>query len=220
MVNIGSISHDELVKRCNFRCKHKHNGIDHPMCFEEERGLKERIGYLDIETSDLKGDYGMILTYSILPEDSDEILCSTIKQKEMWSGKFDRRIVSDLCKDLAKFDRLITFYGARFDIPFIRTRALRYNIPFPGYADIKHTDVFDTIKRKFKLRRRSLQVACDFFQIPSKNHPLVPEIWWKAIIGHPDGLAYMLEHNQEDVVCLKELWHRVNKYSRYTKSSI
>lgn len=237
-LNPANLKKDELIRRLNYHCQHGHDGLSHWECFNKEKGIKERIGYLDIECSNLNADFGIVLSYCIKedgvgsttgPEDGEDvdeycnkngILHRVLTQREIRNGTFDAKLLEQCAKDMKKFDRIITYYGARFDIPFLRTRSIHFDLDFPLYREVKHTDAFDVVKRKLKLHRRSLAVVCDFFDVPSKGHRLNPEIWQKCLSGDKAALQWVLMHNVEDVISTELAWHKIEKYARLTDTSI
>ena len=220
-LNIANVRKDEIIKRSNFRCIHRHNGLDHHTCYDKERGIKERIGYLDIEGFGMgfSADTGCVMTYCILSEDG-ELISNFATPKELLSDQMDKRLMSDLCNDLRKFDKIITYYGKRYDVPYLRTRSLGYGLDFPKYKELNHIDVYDIIKHKFSFRRRSLEASCRYFNIPSKGHRFGFEMWRKAFQGRKDAMKNILLHNIEDVESLQALYHIVAPSARLVDSSI
>lgn len=219
MSNLANMKKTEIVARSFFRCFHGHDGLSHPNCYSEEKGIKEKLGFLDIEASNLNADFGFVLSYCIKIEDG-EVITNLIKPEEITNGTFDTRLMKELCDHIRGFDRILTYYGARFDIPFVRTRCIFHKIPFPVYQEVKHTDVYDIAKRKLNLHSKRLGVICDFFDIPAKGHSMKPAIWNRCCAGHMPSLNYVLTHNIEDVECLETLYHRIRDYARLTDTSI
>ncbi len=111
-------------------------------------------------------------------------------------------------------------HNSRFDLPFLRTRAIFWELDFPIYKSIYATDVYYIIKNKFRLHRNRMETACRTFGIPCKTHPINPEIWQDAMTGDRKALQYILEHNVEDVISLELLWKKVNQYALENKRSI
>lgn len=218
-MNIANMKKDEIIKRSNFRCKHGHNGLAHPKCYDTETGGGERIGYLDIEASNLNADFGFVLSYCI-KVDGGEVIKNLITPDEIHSGEFDKRLMIELCEHLRQFDRIVTYYGARFDIPFVRTRCIYHKIDFPLYKEVKHTDVYDIAKRKLNLHSKRLGVICDFFGIPAKGHGMKPAVWNRCCAGHLPSLKYVLVHNIEDVESLETLYHRIRDFAKINDTSM
>lgn len=207
-------------------CKHSHSYLEHYACFLEEKPkdcpFVERIGFLDIETSNLDGDFGIIFSYGIKPLNVDKILGRVVTQQEMRRHVFDRKLVAECVQDMKKFHRLIVHWGKdrRHDIPWIRTRALLYGIDFPGYKDLYVEDTFDLAKSKLKLHRNRLETICSFFDIPSKGHPMHPKMWQKAQTGDKESLEWIWKHNLEDVYSLEAVWKLLKDFGPRRKTSV
>lgn len=216
------------------RCVHR-KGIDsdHVACFavgnvvdkREDQSLPwymtpgYKIGFLDIETDGLKADFSTMLTWCIKPLDSDEVQFSSITKGELFRGDVDKRVVADLVKTLSEYKILIGYYSSRFDIPYIRSKALHHNIEFPKWGEIYTHDLYDTVKRKLKLSKNSLDNACDYLGIKGKT-PIDKDYWRKAKYGDHESLEKVLEHNIADVKITEELYKRTLGYRNFTKTLI
>lgn len=231
---ISRLTKRDILRLSRLTCKkHSHSYLVHPRCALEDGViqiskdgksyvLQEKIGFLDIETWTLnfKADMGILLTYCIKELDG-KIIKNSITPKECQLKKDnDKRIMKDLIKDLNKFTRLIGHYSTFFDLPFLRTRAVYYNLDFPIYQTIYHSDTYLMLKSKFSLRNRTLRNACKFFNIPAKDHSFEFQLWYNAAKGDKKALDHVLAHNIEDVISTEELWKKINQYSPNSKRSI
>ncbi len=219
MINIYALSLAERKKRLNFRCIHHHNGLDHPNCYDQANGLKERIGFFDLETSNLNANWGIILSYCIL-SDYGELYKRLITKEEIMSGKFDKEVCKQFCEDARKFDRLIGWYSEKFDAPYARTRCMFHKIGFPIYKEIKHTDGWRIARNKMKLHSNRLGVVAPFLGIEAKEHPINPSVWLKCLSGNQEALNFVMTHNIEDVETLRKVWHRLEDYTKVTNNSL
>lgn len=174
-------------------------------------GHELRLGYIDIETTNLKANVGHMLSWCIKPRDEDTISGALITKEELFNGTFDRRITEELMEELLNYDLIFTYYGTRFDIPFIRTRAIDHQLDFPIYRQLSHKDLYYQVRSKLQLTRNSLAVATEFLGIEGKSY-LDPRIWRKAAYGDKESLSYIYEHNEQDVIILEELHKRLEKY--------
>lgn len=222
MENLNKLLKAEILDRFNFRCKHRHNGLTHPSCYEKEKGGGERIGFLDIESGgSLDADWGVVLSYAIKPLDG-KIIHAMIKPKDILNKNVrDKHLLEQFCKDVWKFDTLVVYYGRdaggryqRHDIPFLRTRAAKWGVEgFPRWHEMKVVDVYDIIRGKFKLSRRKLIDACRLFGFKNNAQPFNVDIWLDALQGKQYALNYVLfDHNDHDVIALEEVWKRVIQY--------
>ena len=221
-VNPFKLLKSELQIYLSGYCKHRVPYAQHPNCFIkeiQEGGKKRLVGVLDIEFDNFKADFGTILTYAIKVLNKKKIYTGRIYKKDLQKFDFDKRIVTSLVKDINKFDELITYYGTKCDIPYIRTRTLYHNLDFPFYGFIKHIDLYYWVKFRLKLHRNSLDSACRFLGIKDKNH-VDMEIWRRAKLGDKKSLDYVLKHNIGDVISTEKVYHALKNYSRKTSRSL
>lgn len=207
-------------------CKHRHTIKTHPSCFQGGKLIddaqwwkKIKTGYLDIEASNLKANFGHMISWSIKDLKTGKVYYDSITSADILSGKFDKRIVKSLLSAIKEFDCLVTYYGTGFDIPFIRTRAFSHGFDFPNFGLIKHIDLYYTVKSKLCLTRKSLEVACELFGIEGKTR-LDPAIWIMATIGNAKAVKEVLNHNIADVDILQQLHSKLETQSKFTKKSL
>jgi len=204
-------------------CRHQHDYLSHYSCFLSEKPdgspFKERVGYLDIESTGLKGNWDYMLAYCLKVE-GGEVLGRHLTQREITHYKFDKNLTKELIANVNTFDRVITYYGTKFDIPFIKTRAEKWGLNFPSYRDLWATDVYYIAKANLLLHSTRLMHVCDLLGIPSKGHKLDPDIWQKAQSGHVPSLEWIFQHCSEDVVSLEMAHNRLKKYTLPAKRSI
>jgi uncharacterized protein YprB with RNaseH-like and TPR domain len=201
------------------RCKaHGHTFLAHYQCYLTEQKTKERIGFFDIEASNLKADFGILLSYSILGQDGE--LLGDVITKEDLHGDLDRRIVKQMVADLRKFDIIVGFYSTKYDIPFARTRAHVHHLDFPAFGELQHRDVYYLIKYKFSLSRNSQENAARMLTGKTMKTRMKPEQWVRALGGDKESLDYIFEHNKRDVKDLKRLYNAVTKYAKNTTKSV
>lgn len=220
-LNIFSLSATERKKRQKFHCIHRNNGLYHPNCYNKHYKIEpEKIGFLDIETSNLSSDFGIILCYAI--RYGNKTISNSITPAEIKAGSYDKRLLTDLCKDLRKFNRVITWYGYKFDIPYCRSRAILHKLDFPIYKEVYHTDAYQKAKILIRtLHSKRLGVVASFYGIKAKEHSLNPTIWLKCLSGDTKALRFVQTHCDEDVYSLQQVWDRVLlPYVILAKSSI
>ena len=220
----------EMVWLGTHYCKHHHTYLEHYNCFIKDypAGIKgivslpERIGILDIETTNFKSNWGYVFCYYIKHYGKNKYEKYMLSQKEVRHISQDRKLVKQLCKDIRKFDRIIVYWGKdrRHDIPFLRSRALFYGLDFPKYKDLYVTDLYDICKTKLSLNNYKMATACRFFEIPVKQHPYSPTIWNRAQSGHRPSLKIVAKHCKEDVDSTDLLTQKMIKFVRISKTSI
>lgn len=205
-----------------FRCIHGHNGLTHGNCWKMAKGIKDKIGFFDIETSDLNADWGFLLSYCIKYEGGG-IIKRCITPKEVLNDKLrDHRLIKEFARDVLLFDTLVVYYGKdtggryqRHDIPFMRTRFEFWRHKgFPKQKEMGIIDVYDVVKSKLKLKRNSMQYACNFLGIINKTTPHDFGVWQRARDGNRAALRKILKHNEEDVITTEELYKRIYHYKK------
>lgn len=175
-------------------------------------GHEVTFGYLDIESTGFNANIDVMLSWCIKGRDNKKVEGAVITREELMSDNQDARIVELLVEEMNKYDVLVTYYGTKFDIPFIRTRALYHGTYFPMYRQKSHKDLYYVVKSKLKLHRSSLMAATEFFGIEGKTRVL-PKHWQKARFGDPKSLQYVYKHNVADVVILEKLHKKIEEYS-------
>lgn len=160
-----------------------------------------------------------MLAYCIKRHGGDT-LKRLITPKEISALTFDKRLCSQFLEDLDQFDRLITYFGTRYDVPFLRTRCLSHGLGFPPMGTLFHTDAYYAVRHKLKLHSGRLEAACTFFGIPSKSTKLDPGVWRNAQAGCTKSLNLVLSHNVEDVESLESLWTILQGHTKVNKTSL
>jgi uncharacterized protein YprB with RNaseH-like and TPR domain len=222
-INPFNLKKAELQSYLTGSCKHRMPYQQHPNCFRQEilnndKPIKR--GFLDIEFVNFKANYGCILTYAIKVQGKNKYYTGKLDKKlDLEDYKFDKRIVSDLVSDIKKFDEIITFYGTRCDIPYIRTRALKYGFDFPFYGYVKHKDIYFLAKFKLSLSSNSLETVCQLLGVKGKNH-MNPDMLLKGLLGHEKSLNDIMIHNLRDVRITEKAYNRLINYARKSNRSL
>ena len=107
-------------------------------------------------------------------------------------------------------DELVTQNGDRFDIPWIRTRALHHGIPMsPNHVSI---DTYKAAKYKFRFNSNRLDYLGQFMGEGKKIKTDFD--LWKAILLKNDrkALTKMVTYCKQDVRLLEKVWDKMNPY--------
>lgn len=214
----------ELVKYMTGRCKHCHTYAEHPNCWFLEQNKKPRVGYIDIETSNLDANYGIIITYCIYDDMNNSIIENTINLEDIRKGLFDKNLCIQLIEDILKFDILKGYYSTLFDIPFIRSRCLKWKLNFPIYKTIDHKDIYYMVKRLLKLNKNSLEVAARFLKLPGEKTHVDGDTWMQSLMCdgkiQKESLKKILDHNREDVILTRNADYQLKEFDRGIVKSI
>lgn len=219
-INLANYKKDEIIKMNAWKCpSHSHTGLEHPQCYLREHGKDLKRCFFDLESTSLNGTFGFILTYSIKPEGDSNVITGTVTKKEVEDGTYDKRIVKECIDALMKFDRVYTYYGSRFDLPLLRTRALEQGVEFPIYGAMSQKDIYYIAKYKLKLHSNRLDCVCDLLNISGKTH-INPKIWRLASGGNKKAIDAILEHNIADVEVLELVYNKLKNFVKEDNKSI
>lgn len=193
----------------------------------EEQALgKLRTGYLDIEATHLKGNWGYILTWYIKPDGRKDYDFSIITKEEIFKEEFDKRVVRELLLAFNDYDIIYTHYGVDnygFDIPFIRTRAFAHGLEnlLPKYMEKFIADTWPIAKKKLKLHSNRLGTIAEAVGIRNVcKTPLSPDKWRLAAIGNKKALEYIALHNKRDVQLLERVHKKLKCIEKRKMTSI
>lgn len=167
-----------------------------------------RAGYLDIETTDLAANRGFMLSYYIKVAGQNKFYCNGIKREDILSGKLDLNLIKQLLVDLESFDLLYTYYGSKFDIPFINSRIAKQGLEQIEYQSKFQKDLYFAVRHHHRLTRNTLDEATRIYNLQTRTvykSKLDIDIWQQASVGNQKSLAYILTHNKWDVILLEKL---------------
>lgn len=214
----------EIVWLACHHCKaHSHSFLSHYACYQKEQPERDRVGIIDLETSNLDADYGIILTWCIKPLGSSDIIYDVITVDDIKKGRNgdeDKRVTRTCIEAMSNFDKVIGYYSKRFDLPYLRARALHMNLDFPFYGSIKHIDVYDIIRNRFKMSRKRQELACRFLLGHTDKTHFDGSVWRDAARGDKKALGEVLQHNKYDVTDLEQLYLKVIDFARRNDTSI
>jgi len=173
--------------------------------------MEDRVGYLDIETSQLVADFGICYSWCIKEAGKEHYEQSTITRQELLDGTLDKRVIEELVDAMRHYTLLYTYYGSRFDVPFVRTRALMHEIPFIPRGEIEHRDLYYLARRVLRVHSNRLENVCAVLGIKGKTR-IEQRYWILANTGEPEAIRYIAEHNRADVTILEKVHERLAEF--------
>jgi len=162
---------------------------------DEGRRQAKCYGYLDIETTGFSGREADLTVVGVA-------LVQGARQR--FGQLFGAQITADKVLDLLDgADRLYTYNGRRFDLPFIKdSLGLDLHRHFP------HTDLmFDCWRHHLKGGLKAVEVRLGIpRQLPGMNGYMAVRLWWDYVNDNNlESLRLLLEYNKEDVLNLHTL---------------
>lgn len=214
----------DVVWLAEHRCEaHGKDFLGHYTCFVRESPdtspLKEKIGVFDLESTGLVANWSHMLCWCMKDRDTGEITHDLITTKEA-RDKNDKRLIKSAVNEIKKYDRIIGWYSSRFDIPYVRSKAIYHKIEFPAYKDLYHTDLYYACRSKMRLHSNRLQSFCEYLGIPAKGHRMTPELNMACGRGDKEALEVVLLHCREDVDSTLSAFEVLLKHMLIGKQSI
>ena len=218
---VSRLTKKQIVYLNQHHCRHGHRYLDHYNCYLEENPEGIKTGFFDIETTGLTADWGIMICYCIKEAHKNKILQRAITKDEIQSEKIlDRKVVKQCIEDLQKFDKIITHYGTRFDIPFVRSRALYHNLPFPLYGEIVHKDTYYMCRNKLQISKNRLENACRHVLGKTRKTHLIPEYHLLSLQGDKKAIKFIIDHCRRDVRDLEDLYWKLEGFTLDSARSI
>jgi hypothetical protein len=181
--------------------------------------------FFDIETSPNIGifwraGYNLTITpYDIIQERA--IICVSWKWENedkihtlTWDKNHcDKKLLKDFIKELEKADEAIAHNGDRFDIKWIRTRAIKHGI------DMHHTyNTIDTLKLSksgFNFNSNRLDYIAQYLGVGKKLETGGLDLWKKVCLEKcTDSLKKMVDYCEQDVRVLELVFQKLNPYTK------
>lgn len=151
--------------------------------------------YIDIETTGLSRDFCDITIMGIGVERAGRVLTVQL----MGNNLSELKIV----RALKGIDRIYTYNGSRFDLPFIKTKL---NIDLKQI--IEHRDLmYDCWKQNLKGGLKAVERRLGIKRrLADMNGYMAVRLWWQYYNdGDREALKKLLLYNKEDVTNLRRL---------------
>lgn len=166
------------------------------------------MAFLDIEATDLKGNFGRLLCFSVA-DSFGKVVSFRSDDPEYQSAKRrdDSKLAVAIRDYLETFDVWVGWNSKMYDIPFINTRLLIHE-QRPLRADIMHIDpMYKAGRGSLTLHSRRLDAVAKTFRLDAQKTALDPDIWQDAAEGERKAMDYVVEHCEADVMVLRGAFH-------------
>lgn len=154
----------------------------------------DRLAFVDIEATGLRGDYNSVLVVSVKPFNKKPY-SFTVKQV----GN-DQKVVRDAKDAIEEYDAICTYYGKGFDIPMLNTRLLKW-----GHKPIEkrhHIDLYYTLKYNTLMSRRSLAQVAGLLDLHDQKMGVSPNVWSEIPFKMDEHMPTMVERCESDTEVL------------------
>lgn len=170
--------------------------------------MSGKIYLWDLECSNLNANFGYILAggYKNLGDSKTKALHVGQYPKYANDPTDDKRLVKDLSDILSDADCWVTWYGLRFDVPYLNSRLIYHGYsPMPP---VPHIDLWRVSRYQLRLNSNRLASASSFLGLEEKTR-LDGPTWIRASAGHKPSLKYVVEHCIQDVEVLEQAYGKM-----------
>lgn len=180
------------------------------MANDFDRGLS--IVTFDIETTALEAQHGYMLCACIKEVNPDNLRGRTwtycIDDYAAGRNLFDDKpLIKDVIAKLNEFDVVLTWYGSRFDFPFLNTRAFKHNLT-PPRREFRR-DLCLAARGFGKLRNNRLYNWEKYLFGETNKTFLDFQVWIEAIRGDKKSINDIVHHCEMDVLSTERIYKRV-----------
>lgn len=129
-----------------------------------------------------------------------------------WDAKQDdKKLLETLVKVLDEADEIVAHNGDRFDLPWIRTRCIKYSIPMqPSYKTI---DTIKISKNRFRFNSNRLDYIAKFLGVGEKIHTEY-QLWIDTVLHKSkEALENMIKYCKNDVLILEKVYQKLAAYT-------
>lgn len=164
----------------------------------------------DIESTALYADLGVVLCMSYESSKEPGVI-RTIRTDELsrkdWKRGIrgnDREMVKQANEVLRSHDILVAHNGRFFDVPFLRTRAMKWGLA--PLHDMVIVDPVRVARSKLRFQSNRLDRILDTLDIAERKTPLDLSVWMDVLHnGNPEAMDTIVEHCEADVAALSAL---------------
>lgn len=166
-----------------------------------------KILFFDIETTNLKADFGFLLCIGWKWLGTKTVYVPFITHSANTFRAEEKKLLKEFLEAFEEADVVVSYYGKGFDVPYLQAKSLEYNLgPLPNPS---HVDLYWTIKHNLAISRKSLQNAAYYLGLSNEKTPVEGRIWVDAMAGSKKAMRYIVSHCKSDVLILEELYLRV-----------
>lgn len=161
-------------------------------------GWKVRVSYDDFEV------HPKIICISYKWNNSDEVF--TVQWDE---NQDDKTLLEEFIPVLQKADFIVGHNGDKFDLPWVRSRALVHNIPMlPKYASV---DTLKQARYNFRFPSNRLDDLGDYLGLGRKIK--TDRQLWVDVVTNKDSKALdrMIEYCEQDVFLLEDVYNKLSE---------
>jgi uncharacterized protein YprB with RNaseH-like and TPR domain/predicted RNA-binding Zn-ribbon protein involved in translation (DUF1610 family) len=160
----------------------------------------------DIESTNLNATFGDILCigWKFLGQPKPTIYG--------WGARDfnDKRLVASFIDVFAECDYHVTWYGGRFDLPMVKTKAIEHGLP--PLPPKPHIDLWRFARSHFKSHSNRLDAWSQLLDTTEHKTAIAFNAWKRAMRGDRGALETVKAHCEKDVLVLEEVFHHMRPW--------
>ncbi len=165
--------------------------------------------FFDIESYSLSPDYGSMLVFSALPYNATKATTFAVTTKGVGN---DRKVVREATEYLNEKACWVSFYGKMFDVPFIRSRLLKWNMDLELIKK-HHIDLYWVIRANVNPARKSQAHLLDWLKVDTRKMSVSADDW-SEVGQKPSSIRVLKQRCESDVFGLRDLYKRTKMFVR------
>lgn len=118
-----------------------------------------------------------------------------------------KRMLRQVHKLMCEADAIITYNGAKFDIPTLNKEFIIHNMPPP--SPYRQIDLYRTTRSQFRFFSNKMDFITQILKIGNKLEHQGHSLWTGCLLGKAAAWRTMEAYNKRDVVLLEKLYHRM-----------
>lgn len=172
-----------------------------------------RVGYWDIESTNLSPEFGFMLCYSIMDADGALHTRRIDESPGYEAAKWDDRWLARQCRDdLEKYQIIVGWNHINFDLNFLNTVLIRERLEPLDVSSIAMVDLLWASRYRLRLTSNRLENVINYLATEVHKTPLLGKLWKQASTGHRPALDLIVEHNVKDVESLQEVADLLSRF--------
>jgi len=164
-----------------------------------------------------RAGYNLVINYKDIIKER-AIICISYKwvggkvQHLTWDSKqSDKRMLQKFCKIIKEADQIVAHNGDKFDLRWIRGRAIKHGIELP--YDIITIDTLKWARRYFNFNSNKLDYLSQYLEVGGKIPTGGLKLWDDVILNKDKkALAKMVKYCDNDVLILEKVYNKLLPY--------
>ena len=162
----------------------------------------------DIEASGLAANFGFIHCVGYKTFGTKKTFVPSILDYDGDLLTREKKLLKKVYYDLTQADYWVSWYGQRYDVPFINSRLLFHDLPTLPPMGNNHIDGWRIAKYQLKMSSNRLATVSDFLGCGDKT-PVSGQHWFRAMLGEKKSYKYIIKHCKIDVEVLEEVYNKL-----------